>query len=439
MLSCDQLSRQRGATMVELMVGITVGLLVLVGVMSLFVPSLRNYQQTQAIADIQESQRFTSSFMSRSISGAGYVGCDSSIESRGAITNAIEIPTGVDGNSSFALDYQSPIVIFDAATNLSAILGSHQDDRAKDADGITQIGDVIYTLGSTEDSLVLSDHNTVAETIALRGDFSNELADGAIIALNDCNHTAILEIVDPVVSVVDGVSITTVSYSTADTDDLNNTTDAFNCSLQQPPATGMVLLGGSDANCDSASAKARFDSHQFPPGTTASILQSNLFYLASPALVSPGDNRTSPSLFTVSMAGTGQLNDPVELISGVDNFRAIYGIRGSGNNEIHYRTAAAFSGDQDVDGDGTNETWLNVGAVKLHYLFRSQGSSGEKGDSVFDEYTFPNSAGDMITCTETTVDPTGCVSFIAATTSEKSRLRRVMAHVVNVRNELSLP
>ncbi|WP_444929601.1 PilW family protein [Microbulbifer sp. SSSA002] len=67
--------KQRGISLVELMVSITVGLVLMAGVVQLFLSSKVTFTTQQAIARVQETGRLAIDFISEDIRMAGYVGC----------------------------------------------------------------------------------------------------------------------------------------------------------------------------------------------------------------------------------------------------------------------------------------------------------------------------------------------------------------------------
>jgi len=66
---------QRGLTMVELMVALTVSLLLLGGVIQIYASSKQSYRMNEALSRVQESGRFAIEFLSRDIRMAGFFGC----------------------------------------------------------------------------------------------------------------------------------------------------------------------------------------------------------------------------------------------------------------------------------------------------------------------------------------------------------------------------
>ncbi|WP_444926614.1 PilW family protein [Microbulbifer sp. TRSA002] len=80
--------KQRGISLVELMVSITVGLVLMAGVVQLFLSSKVTFTTQQAIARVQETGRLAIEFISEDIRMAGYVGC-MNIASGGEIENLL--------------------------------------------------------------------------------------------------------------------------------------------------------------------------------------------------------------------------------------------------------------------------------------------------------------------------------------------------------------
>src|SRR5690625_4500286 len=67
--------KQQGLSLVELMISITLGLVLMTGVMQMFLSSRTVFSTHQAISRIQESGRLAMEFMSRDIRMAGFMGC----------------------------------------------------------------------------------------------------------------------------------------------------------------------------------------------------------------------------------------------------------------------------------------------------------------------------------------------------------------------------
>lgn len=71
----NALSRQRGLTLVEIMVAITISLVLLAGIIKIFQSAKQSYNIQQALSRIQENARLINDIMVRDISTSGYLGC----------------------------------------------------------------------------------------------------------------------------------------------------------------------------------------------------------------------------------------------------------------------------------------------------------------------------------------------------------------------------
>ncbi|HUH00292.1 MAG TPA: PilW family protein [Gammaproteobacteria bacterium] len=68
-----QVSRQSGVTLIELMIGLGLGILLLFGVGLLFTQNKQSYLQNEAIARLQEEARFAIEELARDLSMAGFI------------------------------------------------------------------------------------------------------------------------------------------------------------------------------------------------------------------------------------------------------------------------------------------------------------------------------------------------------------------------------
>lgn len=69
--------QQKGISLVELMISITIGLILMTGVVQLFLSSRATFSTQQALARVQESGRLAIDFLSGDIRMAGFTGCGS--------------------------------------------------------------------------------------------------------------------------------------------------------------------------------------------------------------------------------------------------------------------------------------------------------------------------------------------------------------------------
>jgi len=71
----NKLFRQSGLSLVELMVAVTIGLVLLTGVLQIYLGSKQTYRIQDALSRLQENGRIAIEMLQRDIRPAGYVGC----------------------------------------------------------------------------------------------------------------------------------------------------------------------------------------------------------------------------------------------------------------------------------------------------------------------------------------------------------------------------
>jgi type IV pilus assembly protein PilW len=93
------LNKQRGVSLVEMMVAITIGLILLAGVLSIFFSSKVTYFSNEKMARLQENGRVALNLISHDVRAAGYMGCARSVP----FTSALNSPTSQMWNYSIPL------------------------------------------------------------------------------------------------------------------------------------------------------------------------------------------------------------------------------------------------------------------------------------------------------------------------------------------------
>ena len=83
--------RQSGLSLVEIMVALTLGVVLLTGVIQIYASTKSTYRMQDNLARLQENGRFALSFLSRDVRMAGYHGCTTF----GPVTNTLNNPTSL--------------------------------------------------------------------------------------------------------------------------------------------------------------------------------------------------------------------------------------------------------------------------------------------------------------------------------------------------------
>lgn len=97
------LKRERGFSLLELMIAVTIGLVLTITVAQLFIGSRRTYATTDDVSRMQENIRFTYQVLTRTIHLAGYKSSPN-IKTEDVFTAAEPILLAVDGGAGIASD-----------------------------------------------------------------------------------------------------------------------------------------------------------------------------------------------------------------------------------------------------------------------------------------------------------------------------------------------
>jgi len=99
-----KLNKQRGVSLVELMVSITIGLILIAGVLSIFMSSKVTYFANEKTARLQENGRVALDLLMHDVRSAGYMGCARAVP----FTSTLNAPT------SLLWNYEIPLQGFES-------------------------------------------------------------------------------------------------------------------------------------------------------------------------------------------------------------------------------------------------------------------------------------------------------------------------------------
>ncbi|GMQ96710.1 MAG: PilW family protein [Gammaproteobacteria bacterium] len=186
--SCNG-ARQRGLTLIEVMIALTIGLFLMVGTITMFISNKRTYTEQDQMSRLQENARFAMALIISDLRISGHVGCIGD-------TNAINDTVGVAGTGITAAKDN----FVEGLEGSDAIPQKFKpSNSAKPADIVTGTDALItrytqeinlpvyapYMTNTTSDISI--NQNPPAVT-------PNSLQIGAIIAISDCTTTDIFKI-----------------------------------------------------------------------------------------------------------------------------------------------------------------------------------------------------------------------------------------------------
>ncbi len=284
------LQRQRGLSLVEIMVALLLGAVITVGIVQMFTANRATYQINMGQARMQENGRFGMEFLASAIRNAGYTGCSS----RGNIFNALNT---VGGSVPPEFDMNEPISGFRKASATQGAPSALPSDipwtdipvgsdvlvlKAVDGDGLPLAGN-------------MPDSSSVIFSIAPDNPNDPLFATGSILMISDCSKGAVFQVTNSgIVGGGDG-----------------------RFQIQHNP--GGSLVPGNFTQ------RLAQDDEGF--GEDASVYTLSVeFYFVAPGAGT--NNANEPAMALWRKRGPAA---PVELVEGIETIQVLYGEDTSGN------------------------------------------------------------------------------------------------------------
>lgn len=318
-------SRQRGLTLVELLIALTIGLFVVGAIGALYVNTRNGFSYANEVARIQEVGRFALETMNRDIRMAGYNGCSRSVATSNIITN---------GSSSPLLDIATPIRGYEGGVDTlpSALSGA----------GALSGTDVLVLMGgSGSGEMVVKSHDPALAQIETLG---HSVKPGELLMVTDCSKASMFQ-----------ASAVAANYI-----EHNAGGSPGNCSK---------FLG---VTCPSSGAAA---SYVYKPGSSMMRVFSNAYFIAD-SVSNPGTR----SLYAMALEGTNGTSTKRELLNNVEDMQISYGVDGDGNGTADsYVTASGVTNWSNVIsvkiGLLVRSTGTNVSTGSQPYTFMTTAGS----------------------------------------------------------------
>ncbi|WP_293373922.1 PilW family protein [Nevskia sp.] len=314
-------ARQRGMSLIELMIALTLGLLLLAGIYRIFLSTSRTVQTTTALGDRQEAIRYVSARLAQDVRMAGFRGC---LSDMGEVRNTLNPDPAASGgsrtaftHSDFRYRYERYAEGFDggaSAWSPSLPSGFFATARA---------GTDVLTVRGPVDAEVFTirDMATTTAELNINPVTPMPLAAGDIAMVADCGGAAIFQ--------VSASSIGAVALPAGGTGSIGSIAHA----------AGSGAPGNWSADLDRA----------FGAGAQLYRMGAVSYFIADSALGS------GPSLWR---AVDG---DAREIAAGIENLQVLFGEDSDGDQVADvYRRADQFA---------DTAAWRRVAAVRVALLF----------------------------------------------------------------------
>ena len=205
---------QRGYTLVELLVAMTIGIILIGAVIVVYVTQTQTYKATNSQAGTQNAENAIAALVTPVIRSAGFVGCSTIWQP--FVSNLIAggpPPVGALGTPSLLFGYDAN------GTAGAGTLTITQDNTANDSNAAhwtpnldaslgSQVetgSDVLVVLGATPGSQPVAVTSIAAGSTTLTVQNATGLAAGQLAALSDCGKTTVFQIT--------GVAGTTLTHA----------------------------------------------------------------------------------------------------------------------------------------------------------------------------------------------------------------------------------
>lgn len=350
--------KDRGFTLVELMVALAIGLLLTIGVVQIFSASRSTYQLDEGLARAQENGRFAIEFMTREIRHAAHLGCRRSVTVFNTLVGA-PLHYSVNGSLNGVLGHEynatstapgSTYSIPSNPTNTSTGWSPALPTTATAGGGAIPGSDVIGIERFIPTPINIAAATTLTPVIMVPPAQANLFEVDDILMVADCIKATIFQVTD--------VNLATGALS----HDLGGGPPGNRCGVWEHNVTGSGNAAGD------ACTEQIYESNAII-GQIASVF----FYVAQ----DPANNNRSTLFQSVIPPRVPAVANA--LVEGVENIQILYGV------------------DDNVPIDGTPERYLiaenvpnfaSVVSVKLSILVTSVNATGSATDQAIDTDTY---------------------------------------------------
>jgi type IV pilus assembly protein PilW len=380
--SVNRKNSSRGFSLIELMVAMTIGLILTIGVVQIFSASRSTYQLDEGLARAQENGRFAIEFMSREIRHAAHLGCrrNVSVFNNLAGSGSLYTVSGVFGHE-FNTPTTGPGSTYAIPANPANTLSGWSPGLPAGvtlAAGALPGSDIIGIERFTPTPINIAMPTTRTPILMVSPAEANLLKVDDIVMITDCQKATIFQ-------------ITNVDTGTgAISHDIGGNPPGNRCGVWENNVAGSTNAAG-DACIEQV----------YEPNAMLGQVATVYFFVARGAAP---DNR--PTLYQNVVVPGSLPPRPVPLVEGVENIQILYGV------------------DDTIPPDGLPERYVPANSVvnlttavsiRLGVLVNSVTTVGTVTDQALDADTY-NVAG-------TTIDP-----------QDDKLKRRVFTTTIQLRN-----
>jgi len=390
------LGGQRGLTLVELMISITLGLVVVGAVSYLYIGSRGAYRGNESLAHIQEAGRFAMDSITRDIRRAGALGCGTlaSVASGGTVTPT-SIVRPANATALLAVDATTSVAGF-APASYSTVPTTTAWTPPAGAPAYWG-GDVLQLqIGYGAPARITGNPDPVGLTIPIADNTKSPFSAGDMAVVANCSAATIF-------------MVTAVATTTAPAANLSY-------GAGSAAAGGNGVLGGATPVLSPPQTPA-FTSDTLP--TVLHFDQVTYYLGIVPNSVSTAFPNGQPALYRYSL----RTNTAEEIVENIEDLDIVYGVAGTAAPNI-----SLSAGDLKHAGLMGAADWANVVSIRVSVL-----AVGDQGS--FQPAAAGQTTQTVLFRTDPTVDNSSTLVADAAVPPD-GRLRQAFTATAAIRDRL---
>lgn len=325
MTSINKFIRQKGLTVVELMVGLLLSLLLMGGMLQVYLGTRTTYEVTEGLSRLQENTRFSADMLARDIRMAGYVPC-----SQPQNTNSI-VQADVAAGDWWADLFNTPVRGFEGEGGTSSFPAEVATDAIAGSDAI------LILRGGNKVAGVNFFDSANNRFIMQRNLGAGWIEDGSLMVACDSTNATLFQASGTQTSTVTQVSVA------------DNTASPGNST------TNLGYSFGNDAQLANYNAV--------------------IYYIVSSV---SGDGLSLYRKYLNVASSASAVSNREELLEGVESMQLLYGIDSDGDGIANQYVKA--------DDTGFGGDWQSVVTVRVGLLFASE--NGLRAPGELDDKTY---------------------------------------------------
>lgn len=369
----------KGMSLIELMVSLTLGMLIIITIGSVYIGASRTFRMLEANSRLQENARYAIERISFDLRMAGYTGCSSQ-----TYTNVLQNTTAWQYNL-----YGKPLIGYEQGQSTFPTLSGHLR-----GDAIT----IIRADNSNE--YIVSSHEPSSATIHLAS--NADLRQGEILIATDCSHTALFQKTNPTGNNDEVVHNTGSSISPGNYTKGFKIPDNLDTKVFTPAA--LCAANASQSFCNDTNGSA----YTFGDGSRIFRILASTYYIGTNTANEPALYRMKLGTTTGNASTTAE-----EIVEGIEDMQITYGMDTTTEaDKIADTYLTANEIETAMTGITSEEAWKRVLSVRISLLMVTR--SGEE-----------------------TTDKAQQISFNGQVVNRNDRkLRKVFNTTIAVRNRL---